>query len=72
MCVVVVVVAGEDESVLANLKQYSLESRYVDMMVADAARYPWREGEMFDAILTDRKLDYCSSSVLFCFKLIFN
>ena len=39
----------------ANLRQYGLESRYVDMMVADAAQYPWKEQEVFDAIVTDRK-----------------
>lgn len=50
--------AGLDENVRANLRQYGLESRYVDMLVADAAKCMWREQELFDAILTDRELLY--------------
>ena len=45
---------GKDESVLSNLRQYGLEERYVDILVADAARCVWREREMFDTIITDR------------------
>ena len=46
---------GNDENVRANLRQYGLESRYVDMMVADAAKCVWKEQEIFDAIVTDRE-----------------
>ena len=46
---------GSDENVLSNLRQYGLDDRYVDVLVADAARCVWREGELFDAIITDRK-----------------
>ena len=28
----------------------------MDVLVADAARCVWREGEMFDAVITDRML----------------
>lgn len=48
--------AGRDENVLANLRQYGLESHYVDMVVADAARCVWKPQEIFDAIVTDREL----------------
>lgn len=47
---------GQDENVEANLRQYGLEHRYVDMLVADAASSIWRQQEIFDAIVTDRKL----------------
>ena len=46
---------GRGESVEANLRQYGLEHRYVDMLVADAASSIWRHKEIFDAIVTDRK-----------------
>ena len=46
---------GRGESVEANLRQYGLEHRYVDMLVADAASSIWRQKEIFDAIVTDRK-----------------
>lgn len=39
----------------ANLRQYGLEHRYVDMLVADAASSIWRQKEIFDAIVTDRE-----------------
>ncbi|XP_064382408.1 tRNA (guanine(10)-N2)-methyltransferase homolog [Halichondria panicea] len=41
------------ESVRANLRQYGLEALYLDMLIADAAQCVWREGELFDAIVTD-------------------
>ena len=48
--------AGKDENVCANLRQYGLEDHYVDMLVADAAKSVWRNQEIFDAIVTDRRL----------------
>ena len=48
--------SGPGESVFANLCQYHLESCYVDMLVSDSAHTVWREGELFDAIITDRKI----------------
>ena len=46
--------AGKDENVSSNFRQYGLEDRYLDVLVADAARNVWRQGELFDAIITDR------------------
>ncbi|XP_059158278.1 tRNA (guanine(10)-N2)-methyltransferase homolog [Physella acuta] len=43
-----------DESVWSNLKQYGLESRYLDVLVADASQLTmWRDNIRFDAIITD-------------------
>jgi tRNA (guanine10-N2)-methyltransferase len=44
---------SSDESILSNLVQYQLQSKYVDAIVADAARVVWRGENMFDAIVTD-------------------
>jgi len=49
---------GDNESAFNNFKQYSLESKFVDMVVADASHHPWKERELFDAIVTDRKCKY--------------
>ena len=54
VCVCVFVCEGKDENVLSNLRQYGLQDHYLDVLVADAARNVWREGELFDAIITDR------------------
>ena len=43
----------------ANLRQYGLEQHYTDMLVADAASSIWRQQELFDAIVTDRKHLQC-------------
>ncbi|KAH9496213.1 tRNA methyltransferase 11 [Bulinus truncatus] len=43
-----------EESVHSNLKQYGLENRYLDILVADASQESmWRKGCKFDAIVTD-------------------
>ena len=52
--------AAKGESVRANLKQYGLESQYLDMLIADAAKCVWRAGELFDAIITDRECELAS------------
>ena len=46
---------------LANLEQYGLEDRYLDVLVGDFACCVWRSpGEIFDAIVTDREfLESC-------------
>lgn len=49
---------GQDENVRANLRQYGLENKYVDMLVADAASCIWKQQELFDAIVTDRETGY--------------
>lgn len=46
-------VRAEDESVLANLKQYNLESKYLDIISADSSLPLIKEGFHFDAIVTD-------------------
>ena len=47
---------GQDENVYANLLQYGLEKCYIDMLVSDSACSVWRNKELFDAIITDRKI----------------
>lgn len=42
-----------DESIFENMKQYKCQSRYVDVVVADAALPPWRSSLVLDAIITD-------------------
>ena len=42
----------------ANLRQYSLEPLYIDMLIADAAKCVWKKGELFDTIITDRNYMY--------------
>lgn len=44
---------AEDESVLANFQQYHLESKYMDVIVADSASPLFRGNLKFDAIITD-------------------
>lgn len=44
-----------DESVLANLRQYELEHKYLDLVVTDFSQPLWKENWQFDAIITDRK-----------------
>ncbi|CAH1975401.1 unnamed protein product [Acanthoscelides obtectus] len=42
-----------DESVRANMKQYNMEHRYMDVLVNDFATPFWREDFRFDAVITD-------------------
>lgn len=42
-----------DESILANMKQYGLESHYLDVVVADTSLPLWRCHSLLDAIITD-------------------
>jgi len=44
----------KNESVLGNMKQYGLGSKYVDVVVADASLPLWKAPLQFDAIITDR------------------
>lgn len=46
----------KDESIKANMKQYQLEHKYLDVLVNDFATPFWKEGFQFDAIITDRKI----------------
>ena len=38
------------ESFKGNFEQYSLNSKLVDVIVADASNSPWRDDLLFDAI----------------------
>ncbi|KAI2802810.1 tRNA methyltransferase 11 [Blomia tropicalis] len=42
-----------DESILSNLKQYGLESKYIDVISADSSLALLRKFPFFDAIVTD-------------------
>lgn len=42
-----------DESVRCNLAQYNLDSKYLDVLVSDAAQSPFRSSLKIDAIITD-------------------
>ncbi|UYV78616.1 hypothetical protein LAZ67_16002179 [Cordylochernes scorpioides] len=45
-----------DESILTNLRQYKLESQYLDVLVADSTLTElWMPGLTVDSIITDRK-----------------
>lgn len=58
----------KDESVVNNLRQYGLGSRYVDVLVADASQsHVWRPQMLFDAIVADRKNSKESCFCLFIF-----
>lgn len=47
---------GPDENIRANLRQYETEKFYVDVLVSDSSKAIWRQGPLFDAIVTDRTL----------------
>lgn len=40
-----------------NFEQYGLNRRLPDIMACDVTKAPWRTVQMFDAIITDRKLE---------------
>lgn len=42
------------ETVYNNMKQYGLEKKYIDVMVADFSTSYLTNGLLFDAIITDR------------------
>lgn len=46
-----------DENVFANLKQYNLQSKYLDILIADTSKPLWKNRHkqpfLFDAIITD-------------------
>ncbi|XP_048882801.1 tRNA (guanine(10)-N2)-methyltransferase homolog [Brienomyrus brachyistius] len=44
---------GPDENIRANLRQYETEKFYVDVLVSDSSKAIWRQGPLFDAIITD-------------------
>ncbi|CAG9826079.1 unnamed protein product [Diabrotica balteata] len=44
---------AKDESIRANMEQYNLQHRYLDVMVNDFSMSFWKNNFKFDAILTD-------------------
>ncbi|XP_050536112.1 tRNA (guanine(10)-N2)-methyltransferase homolog [Daktulosphaira vitifoliae] len=46
-------VARKDESVRANMEQYSFIDKYIDVVIADSSTPFWHENLEFDCILTD-------------------
>ncbi|XP_067118788.1 tRNA (guanine(10)-N2)-methyltransferase homolog [Centruroides vittatus] len=42
-----------DECIKSNLKQYNLQDRYLDVLVADASLPLWRNQSLIDAVITD-------------------
>lgn len=48
-------IARQGENVLANLTQYGLRSKYLDVVVGDSSLPLWRSEWKFDAIITDRE-----------------
>ncbi|CAB3235241.1 unnamed protein product [Arctia plantaginis] len=46
-------VRTKDESIRGNMKQYGIESQYLDVVVSDFSMPMWRPGLKFDAIITD-------------------
>ncbi|CAK1543802.1 unnamed protein product [Leptosia nina] len=46
-------VRKKEESIRGNLKQYGIESKYLDVLVSDFSLPMWKESLKFDAIITD-------------------
>ncbi|XP_050435779.1 tRNA (guanine(10)-N2)-methyltransferase homolog [Adelges cooleyi] len=46
-------IARQDESVRANMEQYSCADKYIDVIVADSSLPCWRDNLEFDCIITD-------------------
>ena len=42
-----------------NLKQYGLDSHYLDVVVMDNSNPFWKDIPYVDSIITDRKLKFC-------------
>lgn len=49
-------VREKDESIRANLVQYNCEKQYLDVLVSDFSSTIFKDGIVFDSIITDRKL----------------
>lgn len=48
-------VREKDESIRANLVQYNCEKQYLDVLVSDFSSTIFKDGIVFDSIITDRK-----------------
>lgn len=51
-------IARKDESVEANMIQYSCVEKYIDVIVADSSLPCWRNDVEFDCILADRNIKH--------------
>lgn len=51
-------IARKDESIKANMIQYSCVDKYVDVIVADSSMPCWHSDVEFDCILADRNIKY--------------
>lgn len=51
-------IARKDESIEANMVQYSCVDKYIDVIVADSAIPFWRSDVEFDCILADRNIKF--------------
>jgi len=51
-------IARKDESIEANMIQYSCADKYIDVIVADSALPFWRSDVEFDCILADRNIKF--------------
>jgi len=51
-------IARKDESIEANMVQYSCVDKYIDVIVADSALPFWRSDVEFDCILADRNIKF--------------
>lgn len=51
-------IARKDESIEANMIQYSCLDKYIDVIVADSALPFWRSDVEFDCILADRNIKF--------------
>lgn len=43
----------DDENVRANFTQYNMTSHYLDVLVSDITRSPWKAGMVLDAVIAD-------------------
>ena len=56
VCILLTIfILSDNKSIKSNIKQYQLQDRVLDNLVFDIVHHPWREGTLFDAIITDRK-----------------
>lgn len=48
----------KDESIKANMTQYNLQHRYLDVLVNDFSMPIWKDNFQVDAIITDRNYKF--------------
>jgi len=55
---------ARDEVIRTNFENYNLNQLYWDVMAADATHMPFRTGELFDAIVTDREFYFLNNILI--------